>query len=349
MLCSSLLSFATAEPLTPPQLFDGMIQKLRAVESAMMKQGRASLSEPKGEDSWQLALENLTEPLGHLVNDLYRSGQGNSPPPAYGLRVLISSLRSSRSPQEARHNAIQLIDTISFLRDEYELAHQRKPPPGVSVAPAAARQTLNDILRRSEFKKTTRPHFFEYYLNRFIVRAIAWLQGMFDSSGMRQAGRFAYFVLWAAYALVGAAAFWFLNRAWSPRRLQQVKPLRRATNGIALLTPESHRASAEALRRQGDFGAAIREYFLMMLATIEQRNIVPRNRCWTNWEYLRMLGARVPGEFMRGQLTEINRVYDQVRYGGMVCDESRFVSFREDVDDFLTGLPETEALMKNPP
>ncbi|MSR64722.1 MAG: DUF4129 domain-containing protein [Verrucomicrobiae bacterium] len=326
-----------SHPARPPiQVLDEMIVHLRAVQSAMQKEAKTPT------DHWQEDLGKLTEPLVASVNELSRMGaHTSSPSSAYGLRVLYNSLRSSRDPRQALQTSEQLVQTVSFLRSEHQLAAQ-KQLSSPRIDREKARDVMAEVLKRSEFHQATKPHFFDFYLNRLIVKVIAWFHGLFDSAAMRQAGQFAYLFLWLVYLVVGFLVIWLVYRAWAPRRKIADDPTRDTSAGIQLLTPESHLAAAEAMCKEGNHAGAVREYFLMMLATLEQRNFVARNRSWTNWEYLGAFGKRVREEAARSQMSQLNSVYDQVSYGGAGCDAQRFTTFRKSVDDFLSALPTSQ-------
>lgn len=320
-------------------IFDSMIKQLRDVQGAMHKQTQAPT------DEWQEELIAKTEPLLHAVNDLYRSGtQSGRTVSAYGVRMSINNLRGAQSPQQAVQSAEHLVEVLAFLRREYQLSGQLKiVPPAAEVSRDQGREIVQEILGRSEFQQTTKPHFFDSYVNRTIVRAIAWLQGLFDTTTMQKAGNVAYLALWAAYGLAAFILVYFVSKAWSPRRRIDQESESGAREGIELQSPETHCADAEAFAREGKFGDAMRAYFLMMLSALEQRNLVARNRTWTNWEYLRAFQSRVSDEALRGRMAQLNRLYDQIRYGGLDCDRDRFAGFRQDVDAFLSALPKGSA------
>ena len=42
-----------------------------------------------------------------------------------------------------------------------------------------------EILHRAEFQQGTKTNVFDYYVNRIIVKAMAWIRGLFDSQTMR--------------------------------------------------------------------------------------------------------------------------------------------------------------------
>jgi hypothetical protein len=332
----AIATAATSNPPRPPiQVLDEMITHLRAVQSAMQKESKTPT------DHWQEDLVKLTEPLVASVNELSRMGaHTRSPSSAYGLRVLYNGLRSSRDPKQALQNSEQLVQTVSFLRSEHQLAAQKRAQaPMAEVSQTQASEVMAEVLKRSEFHQATKPHFFDFYLNRLIVKVIAWFHGIFDSAAMRQAGQFAYLFLWLVYLVVGFLVIWLMYRAWAPRRKIDDGQTGDSSTGIQLLTPETHLAAAEALFEEGNHAGAVREYFLMMLATLEQRNFVARNRSWTNWEYLRAFGNRVREESTRSQMSQLNSIYDRVSYGGAGCDAERFTTFRKSVDDFLSALP----------
>ncbi len=342
-LLAAGLPVATAAPAPPPrpplQTLGDLTAQLKTAQAAMQKESE----QPGGH--WQEALAKLADSIQNSARDLSRPGlRTPSLSSGYGLRILVSNLRSAHDPKQALTTIDHLVETVSFLRSEYQLAAEKQAAAlSATISHARSREALLEILRRSEFRQTSKPHFFDYYFNRIIVRAMAWLRGIFDSSAMQRAGSFAYVLLCAAYVLVGGAAIWLLQRAWSPRFRPAGTEKTANHAGLSLLSPETHRARAEALAGQGNFAKAVGEYFLMMLSTLEGRDFVPRHRSWTNWEYLRAFGRRVHHEATRDRLGELNLVYDRVTYGGAACDELRFTAFRKRVDEFLSALPSAPA------
>lgn len=330
----SAAAFA-ADPIT---VLDGMIKQLREVQGAVQTESGAP------PEQWQATLGARLEPAVLSVNDLYRAGaRKGQTVPAFALRFMLNNLRSSPSPGQAIQEAERIIQVLSFLRGEYQLAAQKAPGHAFDAsARAVARETLQEILDRAEFKQTSKPHFFEYYVNRNIVRAMAWLQSLFDEAGLDQAGRYAALFLWGVYGFAAVLVAWLVFRAWSPRRRVSERTEAVHGGGIALQTPGIHLGEAEEFARQGNFAAAIRAYFLMMLSSLEQRNLVARNRTWTNWEYHRAFASRVDDDSLRGRMSQLNRDYDTVSYGGQSCDRERYTHFRNEVDGFLSALPATD-------
>lgn len=328
-------AFAASEPVGPSQILDDMIRQLRKVQSAMQKE----LQQPS--EQWQDDLTKMIEPLLSSTADLYRSSaQTGSPATAYGLRVMVNNLRASRDPKLAVEQAEKLTQTISFLRFEYELSAQKQaPPPAPAITRSRNREIVMEILRRAEFQQSAKPNVFDHYVNRIVVKAMAWIRSLFDSQAMRQAGQFAYGLLWIAYAIVSALIGWLIYRAWSPKRRLAEQKSRAAKMASVPLTPEQHLAEAEAFVKAGDYAAAVRAYFLVLLATLERENFVPRNRSWTNHEYLRAFGQRVTDGRLSTRMTSLTSLCDGISYGGQTCDETRFIQFRNEVDDFVESLP----------
>ena len=323
-----LAASTMAEPT--PQVLDQFIQQLRKIQHA--------IREEAADEPWQERIANLTDPLLELTTEIYRSTlQEGAASSAYGLRVRINSLRAARDAGQANEVIEELIETASFLRNEHLLVAQKPPLTGSVASRTRTREILGEILRRPEFAQQTKPSVFDYYVNRIIVKVIEWLRGLFDSQAMRQAGRFAFLLLWFVYAIVAALIVWFIYRAWSPSSKRKRAEADDGPPGGPLL-PEGHLAEVEAFIKQGNFAAAIRAYFLVLLATLEQRDLVARNRTWTNWEYLRAFGKRIGDDRLRARMAALASVCDQVSYRGETCDESRFLSFRTDVEGFLETL-----------
>jgi hypothetical protein len=318
---------------SPTQYLDTILRLLRVVQKEMQKQSQ----EPS--DRWQQDLVDLTDPLLQASSDLYRSSaSAGTPTPAYGLRIMLNVLRASRDPKHAVSNAEELVQMVSFLRSEYQLAAKQATPQTASFTRTQIRDVLLGVLQRAEFQQATKPSVFDYWLNKIIVKVIAWLRSIFDSQAMRQTGKYAYIFLWAVYGIGGASIIWFIYRAWSPRRKVTQTDAEASSRAAGLLTPDAHRAEAEAFAKAGSYAAAMRSYFLMMLAQLEQQQIVARNRTWTNSEYVRAFGHRVSDRELCSRMSLLTARCDRVSYGGDACDESGFLNFRTEVEGFLESV-----------
>jgi hypothetical protein len=73
--------------------------------------------------------------------------------------------------------------------------------------------------------------------------------------------------------------------------------------------------------QQGERREALKQFYLAVLATLEQRGWVAHDRTRTNWEYLAQLEAHQLPVESTTRLRSLNRIYDRAVYGAQPCDE----------------------------
>jgi len=155
------------------------------------------------------------------------------------------------------------------------------------------------------------------------MKLLYWVTRLFDLlsriPGAEKIGSVGFYVVVALLLLPLLALIIYL--VW--RQVQQRRgavELTSTTAVTALELPAVYLARAEELLQRGEYHEALKQFYLAVLATLEQRGWAMHDRTRTNWEYLAQLEARhLPAEATT-VLRALNRIYDRAVYGRQPCD-----------------------------
>jgi Domain of unknown function (DUF4129) len=139
-------------------------------------------------------------------------------------------------------------------------------------------------------------------------------------------GLIIFLIVLAALVLI-AAVFFLLRRMGSPRTAQEKKSGvggRKAggTPEEVLIGAALHRRNAETAAAAGDWAEAIRERFRAVIATLDERGLLPERADRTADEAARDAGALLPAH--RDVLNAAARAFDEVEYGEYVGTETGY-------------------------
>ncbi len=190
----------------------------------------------------------------------------------------------------------------------------------LAAAPAARaglrpgdRRALEEILSRPEFREARADR---GALSRWL--ADLWRR-IIDFLASEEAGRYAAGGRTAFFAAVAAAAA--AGLAWALRRRRRAGAAGERSRALPVASPlpppDRSEALARAALQAGNWAEALRQAFLMLLGTLEQKGRVPRGRALTNRELASRLAAAGTGPTaaLAGGFADLAARFDGAVYG----------------------------------
>lgn len=242
------------------------------------------------------------------------------------FRRLAYACRTSPRPQEFDRIRGDALASVLMLRRGLE--EWRRRVGSGELRPERLdrlRSEADDILAADEFQVG------RDRVGELVMLAKGRLSALFDWLGMTTPGAevASQRVMQVVLALSIAALATIIGRA-IVRRLRRPRRRRAATRRAAqvrcLAAPERHADEAREALAQARWRDAIHHSYLMVLASLERRQVILADRSRTNWEVHRRLVEAHAAEPAR-LMAEINRLYDRKWYGHepVGADEAREV------------------------
>lgn len=204
----------------------------------------------------------------------------------------------------------------------------------------AARQTLDEILSRREFREVHGPT----WLERWSERVERWLTALLERLNRRVTGNptSARMVFWALVLLAaGALLVWMVRRL-----LQRPGTLPLGLTGAALprsswqqMLGEARAAAARAKYRE-----AIRCAYWSAIYRLEESGLWSADRSRTHREYLRLVS---PGRPQREPLAALTRQFELAWYAGRACSADDFRSVLAQLERLGCLFPSTRAIERS--
>ncbi len=286
-----------------------------ATASLPSRPGQAAALRRQLPESWDVALEGQEFRI-----------------PLDWLRGKLASLEN-HTP-DARMAAKDIRDRLRAMRAEADALNE---PPWFESA--AARQKLDEILTRREFRSVRGPT----GLDRLAERIEAWAEDLYDRltqplEGHPLAGK----MLLGALALVPvlALAVWLVR--WVLYR-PSLPALDLRGSAVKETSWQGYLGQAAARAVDGDYRGAVRLAYWAGIFRLGELGVWQVDRTRTHREYLRLLGGDDPN---RGALSDLTRRFERVWYAGRTAAREDFQSALSQLEKLGCELPPTPATVK---
>lgn len=226
----------------------------------------------------------------------------------FWLKTNLHSLLRSSGKKRA-DNAEKLLSRVQTLR-----AAAEGMPRNESAYLQHARSTLQDILKRSEYKVS----WLERVSQRVFAAIVDLVTGLLERIAPRAASRIVGWVVISLLALAFAAAMvrvvlYLIRRyARGPDARRQVERVRSTKQARPSL--ESLIGNAEREASEGRYREAFRCIYLAAILLLDRARLITYCESATNWEYMRAMKCEAPPETSE-VFTGMTAVFDELIYG----------------------------------
>ncbi len=229
-----------------------------------------------------------------------------------GDRVAVSTawlrkeLEAIEKGPGSRATREQIQQRLQTLRDE---AVRLAGLPTATPSPAEARQKIDEILKRKEFRGVRGPTWWDVLRERIALWLIDLIRRLFGITGVSaQTSRVLVWILIGASGLL--LAIWLVHRLM--RREEPVK-LAIGESRLAAKSWQERASEALAAAECGNFRDAIRLAYWAGVYRLEELGLWKTDRTRTHREYLKLLPPAHPE---RETFADITRRFELVWYAG---------------------------------
>lgn len=206
---------------------------------------------------------------------------------------------------------------------------------------AARLEALAAVLARPEFG--AQPSWWDEFLS-WLERLLRRL-GPEATPSASELGRVATGAEWLGWLIIGLgvlAVVWLLSywlRGFLRSFAASAELTQDGADSGAPVSPAAARRLAVRDAERGDFRSAVRNLYLAALLTLEEHNLVVRDRSLTNREVLTRVPAAHP---VRPVLEPVVNTFDDVWYGVHEPDVATYESYSQAIDDLTSLAQEPE-------
>jgi hypothetical protein len=319
---------ASASPL------EDALRRVRAIQERIVEEdGQLDL------DSERWVRSELRELESDLAATPFRELPGK-----IRERMRPSSLSPGEPLPPGAHRLRGDLRELESRLDSYWAEAYSRPPRDVPPSRDRWHARLDEVLAQPEFDwRRRRENPFVAWLEHTWDRLVAFAKEGYRWVTRRlpqdpALGPVGWLVALSLLLFLVAGGLWIV---WRLRRLRRLRLARRAPElddepagprVVTLEEPDLYaRLSREAAGR-GELRDAVRYRFLYLIATLERKGIVPRNRAQTNGEYLDAVSRGVDTPGAAEGMDLVTRTFDSTWYGGRACRDEAWDGFREATD-----------------
>jgi len=277
-------------------------------------------------EKWKVSaagLEASPETVAQLRNSLPASvsvKNGSTP-----VEVSTNWLRSAvaefeKEPAKRKAIAAGIQQRLAHMRDEARaLEAAAAPLPG-------ARDKLNEILRRREFRAVRPPNWFDRLREQVTLWLIQLLEKIFGSvPRLPGAGEL---LVWVVIALALIILVLWLKRALESAAVREA-PVHLEAGAVPIRSSAQWMTDARAAAARGDYREAMHCAYWAAISRVEEAGVVKPDRTRTPREHLR----RVPQTFaQRPLVADLTRRFEVIWYGYHTATEADFEQARTQLE-----------------
>jgi hypothetical protein len=289
-------------------------------------------------DRWEAACAKLAdrrEAASELRNSLPKSWRVETDGQVFEVPAdwLAASLQSlEEHPKDAAAVSKKIQTRLQALRADASLLTQASAAP----QPRAAREKLDAILSRRQFRNAEEPAWLAQYRRRLAAWLLETLEKLFG--GAHIPPRATKTVGWAL-----AIGLPLLFLIWLIQRFLRY-PFQRVVAPSKIRVPQegwrdwTQRAAAAAAR--GQYRDAIRLAYWAAVYRLEESGVWQVERARTPREYLRLLPADHP---QQSSLSTLTARFERIWYGGQTASADDFDFIRTRLEELECTFPSTPA------
>ena len=295
----------------PASLLSAPKPSANALSELTLEQYRDELDRYAGAIQQPSQIRQLQDSLPRVW--VVRAGEKRLEVPTEPIRSQLQQLHSGNSQGAAR-------ELRSLLNGMKEEAAEMGRSEG-RLSPAKAQATLEEILRRKEFRSARGPSDMEMLtarISRWLVENLARLLSKLPL-GARAGNIVVWNLMVLAFLALGYMA-WKWITGWQPA--EAAKPVAPSAPSDARQWVQEALAAAE----RGDYRAALHCAYWAVIAQLEDRGRLSRDRARTPRESLRLLESQ-PGD--HGVLHALTGIFERVWYGYRAASEADWAGAKE--------------------
>ncbi|MCS7027554.1 MAG: DUF4129 domain-containing protein [Bacteroidia bacterium] len=221
--------------------------------------------------------------------------------------ILENAKESNEEPWSIESRIVPIEDKIKSLILTLQSAQKELSMMGYKYENESKIKTnLNSLTDNSQQDNTRKNS--SNWLHKAFEKISTWIQDNFKGIQKIWNG-FLMLLILVAIIFLGIQAIKQIRNSESPAQ---------ETTHAGLLHPDDPRSSRELIQKakehqdKGDLRTAIRYYYIAFIVELEERNILPYQPHFTNWEYQRKLNSM---GYTQKEIQELTAIFDKVWYG----------------------------------